>query len=101
MQLSHGDVRHRSPLVPNGDDALLFKQRTLMHLRTAPFSQVTRPDPNHRSSTARAPGPKMADGGSPRVPGCLRAGYFFRDHGYGRRPAYLDHGKFCRQDVRY
>ena len=38
-----------------------------MNLHTTPFSQVTRPDPNHRSSTARAPGPEMADGGSPRV----------------------------------
>ena len=55
-QLSYGDVRRQSPFLPNGDDALLFKQGTLMHLHSAPSSQVTRTDPNHRSSTAPAPG---------------------------------------------
>ena len=34
---------------------------------TAPFSQVTRPDPYNSSSTARTPAPRMPDGGSPRV----------------------------------
>ena len=31
-QISYGDQRHRSPLLPQGDDSTLFKQRTMMHL---------------------------------------------------------------------
>ena len=47
---------------------------------TAPFGQVTRPDSKHRSTTV--PELRMADGVRPGSPGCLRAGYFFRDAGY-------------------
>ena len=75
-------LRHLMP-----PSTLFYRWARLSH--TAPFSPVTRPDPNYSGSTARAPGPGMADGGSARLARAPTGWIlFFKTMGTGARSCY-------------